>query len=130
MRYGFAIDTEPSHHEEDDSQASLDGHNRQHESHQTKGTITSKYHTKKRCRKLCNTIISTSKSMEKIEHKKKGIGTCLDGQAKKKRRRKKEPAIRNRQAQRPFCLAPELVCIYSGMVYVLVEAGHAQIQCF
>jgi hypothetical protein len=36
-------------------------------------------------------------SMEKIEHKKKGIETCLNGRQKQKRKRKTE--IRNRQPE-------------------------------
>lgn len=69
-------------------------------------------------------------SMEKIEHMKKGIGTCLNGQAKKKTRRRKNQRY---EIGRPEDHDASLLSLYAyilGMDYVLVEGNHTQIQCF
>jgi hypothetical protein len=111
------------------SRAPLDIHYRQHKSHQTKGTNNIKYHTRIMASKVMQYDYLYQQKYGEIEHKK-GIGTCLDGQ-RRTRRQKKKPAIRNRQPSRRLCcLAPALVCICSGMVYVLIGGGHTQIQCF
>jgi IS30 family transposase len=62
-------------------------------------------------------------SMEKIEHKKKGIGTCLDGRSRKK----EKTETRNRQPEDH--VASLLRWYVWGWYTSFFGGGHTQIQC-